>query len=89
MDELENLRQIARQRLGDVTEHVEIVHNFVEDALTLEQLDRVIELMDNCFINAQFILNPPQQPPPPPQQPLPPPQEAVDDNMDAESGTTD
>lgn len=80
MDNVENLRQMATERLMEVNGRVEDVFNFVEGALTLQQLDHVIDLMDNCFVNAQFILNQPQPP-----QPL----DAVDDNMDAESGTTD
>ncbi|KAF2587999.1 hypothetical protein F2Q70_00039577 [Brassica cretica] len=80
MGDLNALRQLAFERVDDVTMHVEALINFVQGALTLEQLDRVIDLMHNCSVTAHFILN----------QPVPQKQLGADDNMDeAESGTTD
>ncbi|CAN7056605.1 unnamed protein product, partial [Brassica oleracea var. botrytis] len=57
MGDLNALRQLAFERVDDVTMHVEALINFVQGALTLEQLDRVIDLMHNCSVTAHFILN--------------------------------
>ncbi|CAH8333917.1 unnamed protein product [Eruca vesicaria subsp. sativa] len=80
MDDLNALRQLAKERVDDMNMHVETLVTFVQGALTIQQLDRVIELMHNCSVNADFILN---------QKPPPQPVEVVSDNMEVESESTD
>lgn len=62
----EDLKNQALARVDDMHLHLEAVTEFVDNALTGQQLDRVLQTMETCNIVANSIINQPQPPPPPP-----------------------
>lgn len=62
----EDLKRQALARVEAMHIHLEAVTDFVDNALTAQQLDRVRETMETVNLVADSIINQPQPPPPPP-----------------------